>query len=30
LPFRAAVLDLTSRGDVAFVTERLAGTRVQL
>ena len=28
LPFRLPVLDLTSRSDVAVVTERLAGTRV--
>jgi dTDP-glucose pyrophosphorylase len=30
LPFRAPVLDLTARGDVAYVTERLAGVRVEL
>ncbi len=30
LPFRAPVLDLTTRADVAVVTERLAGTRVML
>ena len=30
LPLRAPVLDLSSRGDVAVVTERLAGTRVML
>ncbi len=30
LPFRSPVLDLTTRGDVAVVTERLAGTRVML
>lgn len=30
LPFRAAVLDLTARADVAYVTGRLAGARVRL
>ena len=30
LPFKAPVLDLTTRADVAVVTERLAGTRVML
>jgi glucose-1-phosphate thymidylyltransferase len=30
LPFREPVLDLTTRGDVAVVTERLAGARVML
>jgi glucose-1-phosphate thymidylyltransferase len=30
LPIRAPVLDLTSRGDVAVVTERLVGTRVMV
>jgi glucose-1-phosphate thymidylyltransferase len=30
MPFSAPVLDLTSRADVAYVTERLSGTRVML
>jgi dTDP-glucose pyrophosphorylase len=30
LPFRAAVLDLTSRADIAFVTERLRAVQVAL
>jgi dTDP-glucose pyrophosphorylase len=30
VPLRAAVLDLTARGDVAYVTARLAGVRVEL
>lgn len=30
LAFRAPVLDLTARGDVAYVTGRLAGVRVEL
>ena len=30
LPFRTPVLDLTSRGDVAVVTQRLVGTRVMV
>jgi dTDP-glucose pyrophosphorylase len=30
LPFREPVLDLTTRGDVAVVTNQLAGTRVML
>jgi len=30
LPFRAPVLDLTARGDISFVTGRLAGARVLL
>jgi dTDP-glucose pyrophosphorylase len=30
LPFRVPVLDLTTRADVAVVTERLVGTRVML